>query len=687
MKFCVMADLSPGGGGSVDARAVRRDTWRWAGLGLLAVVLVGTLVYLLVLDSGHSELVDVALAPGSAPSTHQPRLWLVLALVVGAVSLTAWAWTERERAALARTADALEAAQGRHERQDRDAEAEREALERKLALEQDRRRQEAVRSERTLRAWRAERDFTREMRGQIARLQRASGALGRHDDVRELVLKLTMELVEAEKGILLGSAKASPGELEVVAFAGFENDPSDSALARRFAGEVIARDATIREDAPPRADRRTAADTEVANLLAIPIYLTDEFSGVVVCANREGGFADFDEEVLVAVGDHAGAVLANSRLHADLRSAYLSTIAVLADAIELKDRDLRGHSDAVSHYVLAVADRLDFEPDRREALIFASLLHDVGKLGISERILLKPGRLTPEERTVIELHPRLGYDLVRQVPALAEIAPAILHHHERFDGDGYPARLKGEAIPLEARIIAIADTFSAITSDRPYDRPRSTEEACAELERCAGGQFDPEVVRLFNEEVRRRPPELLELLGPAAGVGPELDAHLTSGEFKLGGRSFALTDSLTLLYSLRHFHETVRAEAQVAGLQGRPFAVVVVTLLDLGELNRTVGFSAGDEALRIAAKPVQQLAAELGGLAFRASGRRLALVVPDADLISAADVAAALQSRLLAAAADVSRVGVGTALWSAGDDGEAVIDRACLAADQSEPVS
>jgi len=141
---------------------------------------------------------------------------------------------------------------------------------------------------------------------------------------------------------------------------------------------------------------------------------------------REDGFETLDDDVLLAVGDHAGAVLQNSRLHGDLRNAYLSTIRVLANAIELKDPELRGHSDAVSEYVLAVADRLEFEPKRRE-LIFASLLHDVGKLGISERILLKPGGLTDDERRVIQLHPRIGYQLVRQVPALPGIAPAVLH--------------------------------------------------------------------------------------------------------------------------------------------------------------------------------------------------------------------------------------------------------------------
>jgi HD-GYP domain-containing protein (c-di-GMP phosphodiesterase class II) len=136
----------------------------------------------------------------------------------------------------------------------------------------------------------------------------------------------------------------------------------------------------------------------------------------------------------------------------------------LANAIEVKDSFLRGHSEEVAHYVAAVAERLDLPPKRREELIFGSLLHDIGKIGISERILLKPTELAPEEFEVVKLHPRIGYKLVQQVPALHSIAPAILYHHERFDGGGYPSGLRGEDIPLEARIICVADSFSAMIS-------------------------------------------------------------------------------------------------------------------------------------------------------------------------------------------------------------------------------
>ena len=179
-------------------------------------------------------------------------------------------------------------------------------------------------------------------------------------------------------------------------------------------------------------------------------------------------------------------MLHNERLRGELRTSYVATVTMLSDAIAAKDPFVGGHSEEVSAYVSAVAERLGIDQRRREELLFGSLLHDLGKIGISERILLKPAGLTVEERAIVELHPRIGYKLVSRIPRLETIALAVLHHHERWDGTGYPGRLKGEQIPLEARIIGVADAFSAMTADRPYSRRRPLEEACAEIERCAG---------------------------------------------------------------------------------------------------------------------------------------------------------------------------------------------------------
>ena len=188
--------------------------------------------------------------------------------------------------------------------------------------------------------------------------------------------------------------------------------------------------------------------------------------------------------------------------HHELHTFHKATVGMLAEALTARDPAARLRSE-VAGYVAAVAARLDFDPRRLEQLMTASLLHDLGKLGISEQILRKPGPLSQEERDEIEQHPRIGSRLVEQVPTLNSIAPAVLHHHENFDGSGYPAGLSGEEIPLEARVIGVADCFSAMTSKRSYRLPLSFEDACVELERCAGAQFDPRVVRLFVDEVRR----------------------------------------------------------------------------------------------------------------------------------------------------------------------------------------
>jgi diguanylate cyclase (GGDEF)-like protein len=526
-------------------------------------------------------------------------------------------------------------------------------------------------------AWRLEREWVHELRAQILRMHEERGLLGDTGDVRGLVLRIAVTLLEAEKGMLLSHEEDRfEGDFTLVCFEGFESDPSHSAIARRFASEVIERDRAVRVE---RADvlaaaSRTAADEEIDNLVAIPIYVQDQPNGVVICANRRGGFGEFDDDVLLALGDQAGAVLQNSRLRGELRGTYVATVRMLAEAIEAKDPFLRGHSDEVSTYVAAVAEQLEFDPKRREEVVFGSLLHDIGKIGISERILLKPGPLSPEERGVVQLHPRIGYRLVEQVPALRPIAAAILHHHERFDGDGYPSGLRGEEIPLEARIICVADSFSAMTAERPYRGRMSLEEACAELERCAGAQFDPEIVRLFTQQVRERPPTAREAHALAAVLAdPEIDARRSGEEPILGHGSFAVTDNLTLLYSHRYFHEVARAEAERAALQDGRFAVSFIEA-DVAAINRDEGYAAGDGAIQAAAQAVQRAAVRSGGTACRYGGRRLGLLVRDADDPTAERILSEISADL----DDAPRIRCAHAVWRAGESGEDVIARARL---------
>jgi diguanylate cyclase (GGDEF)-like protein len=526
-------------------------------------------------------------------------------------------------------------------------------------------------------ARRAEREWSSELRRQVMELQRDHSVLGDDTgDVRELVLRVAVDLADAEKGLLLAQAdEDADGDLDLVCYVGFDNDPEHSSVCQRFASEVMQRDETVREDDRSELEgEQSPADREIHNLVAIPVYIGDDFAGVVVCANREGGFEELDDEVLLALGDHAGTALHNSRLHGELRTSYLSTVQMLADAIEAKDPFLRAHSDEVSNYVAAVADSLGLPPRRREELVFASLLHDVGKIGISERILLKPGRLTPEERGVVELHPRIGYRIVEQVPALRSMTGAILHHHERYDGDGYPSGLRGEEIPLEARVVSVADCFAAMTSDRPYRERMSVEDACAELERCAGTQFDPRVVRLFVEQVRAQPPSEEGATSIAGAMDePEVAVRRHGDEPVLGYGPVAATDNLTLLYSHRHLHETAAAQAERAAVQELPFGLVMLGLTGLDEVNRRDGYAAGDEELKAAARVVSRAADECGGTACRHGGARFGLVVPNVGLTEAEQLASRLAAELSEEARPARAV---AAAWQPGESGDDVVRRA-----------
>lgn len=176
------------------------------------------------------------------------------------------------------------------------------------------------------------------------------------------------------------------------------------------------------------------------------------------------------------------------------RAAHQTTIRALVQAVDIKDRYTRGHSERVGHASVLIARELGMPEDRLDVVRFAGILHDVGKLGVPTRVLRKDGPLTPEERRVIELHPEYGHEIVRGIGFLGEARDAILHHHERMDGSGYPYGLRGERIPEFARMVAVADAFDAMTSNRSYSRARPVPVAVAELERCAGTHFDPRMV-------------------------------------------------------------------------------------------------------------------------------------------------------------------------------------------------
>jgi cyclic di-GMP phosphodiesterase len=184
---------------------------------------------------------------------------------------------------------------------------------------------------------------------------------------------------------------------------------------------------------------------------------------------------------------------------AELERSYDRTLEALGEALDLKDAETQGHSRRVTAFTIAIARQMRLQKDQISVIARGAFLHDIGKMAIPDKILNKPGKLNEEEVDTMKEHSWLGYNILRKIPFLAEAAEIVYAHQERYDGTGYPRRLKGEEIPLGARIFSIADTLDAMTSDRPYRAAQSFEAARREIERWSGRQFDPKIVEVFLE--------------------------------------------------------------------------------------------------------------------------------------------------------------------------------------------
>lgn len=297
--------------------------------------------------------------------------------------------------------------------------------------------------------------------------------------------ELYFEAATGSKGATLKQVRLKPGE----GVAGW--------VARK-GGALIIDD--VRQDSRFASSIDLMTGYETRNMVVAPVATKDRLWGVLQVLNKhEGNFTEEDLEMVKALANQVAIAIENASIYQEMRMTFLGVTTALADALEKRDTYTGGHTRRVHEYSVAIARKLGMSEDEMDTLRLAAIMHDIGKIGVSDQVLRKPGRLDDTEFEEMSRHPEVGVEIIEHLPQLKNVIPGVLYHHEFYNGTGYPHRKSGEDIPLIARIIAVADAFDAMTSDRPYRKAMSVVKAIAELERCSGQQFDPESVVAFVE--------------------------------------------------------------------------------------------------------------------------------------------------------------------------------------------
>ena len=325
------------------------------------------------------------------------------------------------------------------------------------------------------------------------------------ENLYQLVVKTTMDTLQSRIGYIT-LHDAEQRELQVV---NLLNQGKLQAVAGRLpmkAGSVASW--VIRNRKPlliadigqtPEFDRFSALGFERKSVMCAPLMVKDEIIGAITVVNKlnDTSYGHEELEHLSTISAQAGIAIKNAKLYDEQQKTYLNTIQALVSAIEASDSYTRGHSERVTRFSLALARELELPQTRLKVIERAAILHDIGKIGIDLSLLHKTEKLTPQDVAELQQHPGIGMKILEPIEFLQDVRLCIGQHHERYDGLGYPNRLSAEQLLLESRILAIADSFDAMTSDRPYREALRVEVAIKELTDNAGSQFDPELVPIF----------------------------------------------------------------------------------------------------------------------------------------------------------------------------------------------
>ena len=353
-------------------------------------------------------------------------------------------------------------------------------------------------------SFQASNDALRNRIAQLARLNELAKAINeaRCEEIAvRRIADAVLDLTPADYcGILLPEAGGSGPLFEVHGHRALD-DPSRQHIgeimwdALEIVGGPRPRPADVRPVLASVRDESAHPLARIAASMSVQLAVHGDVLGILsVGTSRPGILTDEDHRLLSTIGNQAAAGLESIRAYAWVQNNYLATIQSLAKSLEAKDTYTSGHSARVAAMAVQIAETMELEPEHVAMIRYAATLHDIGKIGVDDSTIRSSKRLSTEELQSVRRHPELGEEILRPVQMLRDALPMIRHHHERWDGTGYPDGLSGEDIPLGARIIAVADSFDAMTSSRPYRDRLSAAEALRELHANRGTQFDPDAV-------------------------------------------------------------------------------------------------------------------------------------------------------------------------------------------------